>query len=723
MGIFIVLELSEFWGRFRGHINAESFREDVKRRHSKTRKKTATVKGCCNGQKHTEETKTPSEPTTISTKQLFQDSTPPPLGSPNQKMDHLPLFQPLSYLKVLEGLIQKEFTQNFWGTSSMFSESVVATAHVLRNPRLAEHKTVRFCDTCSSAQALPQAKGPPQLSQDLPLPPELMTPCLERVTGVQEMEMVSDSTSNQTPPCSKGRTCRIACPTAEKGTQTSLPTENQPWQHGLYWKDTKAYDIQNQEVNSKPTEKLSRGTLHNRATRPASILPDHCQMVHNKEKPQNEHKATNGGEQQGTTSRFLPSRKLTQLQGHFPENSDHYCKSKTQLSQPAQPSILNSNICKCNKMVGSELLGGPLKKAIATCDIHNSIKKGSGLEDQNLPCTSSSSPGKAQKPRNTALRTDKLSYMNPAEHRSFLDSRTERKLAPNIMQLPMKRRRRPYLQILEAKDFTPPGVPASNLPQVVYPSSPICDSKAEYYSKAAMVLENLHHQDPGGTRVEKVQETQRTPLPAASHGALKAHPYPKQRSLSVQQPAFCFQVKPPQSRTMQETETGSLQPSSSPKMAKHAPQKRFQDVDSGQPSWRVIVIDPEEGAPPSVAKPTNTVEVKEEPQPSCRVSLGSSEIHDGQAISISPGEFGSSEDKRRPGHLQTPTLQHSQDSGLKPQACSMIDLISREQPQPWLVRHDPDGPSTLTTPRSAYLQNTHCPASKIHTNPPMLSRA
>jgi hypothetical protein len=83
-----------------------------------------------------------------------------------------------------------------------------------------------------------------------------------------------------------------------------------------------------------------------------------------------------------------------------------------------------------------------------------------------------------------------------------------------------------------------------------------------------MVLEFLHHQDPGGTRVEsisdarlesaeftfsaaEVQETQRTPAPAASDGPSKAQPDPFQGYLNVQQPAFCFQAKPPQSRTIQ----------------------------------------------------------------------------------------------------------------------------------------------------------------------------
>jgi hypothetical protein len=640
------------------------------------------------------------------TKQLLQDSTPQPLWNPNQKMDHLPLFQLLSYLEVLEGLIHKEFSQISWGTSSMFSNSVVATAHVLRTSSLAEHKTMRFRDTCGPAHTLSEAQGPPQLSQDLPLPLEIVTQCLENETWFHEMEMVPSSTPNQMPPCFKSRTCGIACPTIERGTQTSLPTENQPWPHGLYWKDTNGYDIQKLDTDiSIPTGNFSKGTMHRKATMPASILSEHYQMVQNNEEPQNEDNTTNGGEQQGTPSRFLLSQKLTQLQECFPENDNHYCKNKTQLSQPAHPSIFNFKICKCNKMMGSVPLGISVKKDIATCDIHNSIKKGLGPKGLDLPCTSNSSPGKVLKPRKSALKTDKLSHVNPDEHCSCLDSNTERKLTSSIMKLPMKRRKRPYLQILDATDFTPPGVPASNLHQFVFPSSPIYDSKA------AMVLENLHHQDPGGTRVEslsdarlesavsinslaEVQETQRTPSPAASHRVSETHIDQCQRCLSVPQPAICFQVKPPESKNVPATGTGSLQPSSGTQMAKLPLQKRFQNIESGH-CWLGPVIDPEDRVPPLAAKPNNTLEVKEEPTPSWRLSLGSSNTHNDQAISISPREFGSLETKRRPCHLQTPTPQHSQYSGLIPQAYSKFDLISKEQPQPWLVRHDPDGPSTL----------------------------
>ncbi|XP_076794930.1 uncharacterized protein LOC143443179 [Arvicanthis niloticus] len=647
------------------------------------------------------------------TNQLLQDSTPQPLWNPLQKMNHLPLFQQLSYLKVLEHLIQKEFSQIFWGISSIFSESIVATAHIFRNPCLAEHKTVRFYDACGPAQDLSQDQGPPHSSQEQPMPQPLMTPSLVGVTGVQKREFFPSFTPNQTPPCFKSRACGTSCPTTERGTQTCIPTENQHWQQGLHWKDTKSYDTQkHQGAISKPTGNFSRGSLDNKANKQASILPEHCHMVHKNEKPQNKDTATTVGDQQGTPINFLPSRKLTQLQANFPANSDHYCKSSPQLSQPAQPSIQNSKSCKGRKKRGTVPLGVPLKKDIETCDVHNSIKKGLSLEGQDLPCTLSRSPGKERKPRNTALRTDKLFHRNPAEHQSFLDSETERKLASDIMQLPVKRRRRPYMQILEARDLTPPGLPDSNLPQVVYPSSPICDSKAEYYSKAAMILENLHHQDPGGRRVEsisdarlesdvsidsltKIEKTQRAPRPAASHSPSKAHPDQWQSNLRVQEPAFSFQVNPPQSKTIQATETGSLQPNASPNMAKHAPKKRFQGVDSGQPCRPVMVIDPEESDPPSTAKQSNRVEGKEEPPPAWRLSPGSSEDHSGQAFSISPRDFGSLEANRIPGHLQTPTPQLTQDSGVKPQAYSKTDLISKEQPQPWLVGPDPDGPSTV----------------------------
>jgi hypothetical protein len=64
-------------------------------------------------------------------------------------------------------------------------------------------------------------------------------------------------------------------------------------------------------------------------------------------------------------------------------------------------------------MMESVPLGVPVKKDIATCDIHNTIKKGIGVGDKDVPSTSSNSPGKGLKSRNPALRTDTLSYKNP----------------------------------------------------------------------------------------------------------------------------------------------------------------------------------------------------------------------------------------------------------------------------------------------------------------------
>lgn len=107
------------------------------------------------------------------------------------------------------------------------------------------------------------------------------------------------------------------------------------------------------------------------------------------------------------------------------------------------------------------------------------------------------------------------------------------------------------------------------------------------------------------------------------------------------------------------------------------------------------MFDPEESIPPSTAKQSNIVEKKEEPPPALRVSLGSSDIHNDQAISMDPRNFGSLEANKNPGHLQTPTTQYSQDSGLKPQAYRKVDLISKEQPEAWLVKHEPDRPSTV----------------------------
>eukprot|EP00073_Rattus_norvegicus_P053801 XP_017456185.1 PREDICTED: spermatogenesis-associated protein 31E1-like isoform X2 [Rattus norvegicus] len=673
------------------HLKAESF----------------SSPSCCReDEKNVEETKTPSQPMNI--EQLLQDSTPHPWWNPLQKMDHLPLFRVLSYLKFLEYLIHKEFSHIFWGISTLFSESVVATAHAVRSPSLAEQKTVRFRDAYRSGQAPSQAQGPPECSQEQPLPAQLVTPSLLAMTKAQLMQIFPSSTPIKTPPCFKRQAFGKARPTSDKGIQVSLSTENNAWQHGQYWNPTEGDDIQkHQAALMKPTQNL---TLHSEAVRSGSIPWEHGQMAHKNEGPQNEGKESNIEQEQGTPITFLPSWRLAQLQGNFPTYS-YYCKSRPLLCQSVQSSILDHKRYTWIKMTGTKPMEVPLREIIEKSEKHTTIKKGIGLGSKYLPCASGSTHRKWLNPRIPTLRSDELSDMNSTDDDSLHDSNTERKLALDITELPVKRRRKPYLQILEARDLTPPGSLASNIPQVVFPSSPIFDSKEEYYSKAAMILENLHHQDPGGTRVEsasaarlesalcmhsaaEVQENQRAPQPDASHGPSKAHPDPLKRHLSSQQPDFCLQAQPQQNRTIQGSETGSLQQNTSTKIDKYLPWKGFQYVDSSQPCCRVIVLGQDETGPPSAAKPSNRVEVKEEPS-AWTVSLGSSESHDGQAIGISARDIASLQPNKHPGHLQTPTLQPSEDSVQKPQSHSKIDLKSKEQAQPWPVRHDPDVPSTV----------------------------
>lgn len=110
--------------------------------------------------------------------------------------------------------------------------------------------------------------------------------------------------------------------------------------------------------------------------------------------------------------------------------------------------------------------GVPLKKAIAKCNIHNMIKKSIGVGAKDLPCTSSSSPQKALKPRNPAPRINQLFYVNTTAHHSLLDTKTEIKLESNITEIPVKCRRRPYLQIIEARDLTPLGLQPQTFPKL-----------------------------------------------------------------------------------------------------------------------------------------------------------------------------------------------------------------------------------------------------------------
>ena len=95
---------------------------------------------------------------------------------------------------------------------------------------------------------------------------------------------------------------------------------------------------------------------------------------------------------------------------------------------------------------------------------------------------------------------------------------------------------------------------------------------------------------------------------------------------------------------------------------------------------------------PTFRTKQTTVEVKEEPPRAWRVSLGSSESHNGKDINISPRVFGSLWVKKLPAHLQIPTSQHMQDS-------SENILSSNQQPRAWPVSHHPVGPSRVNHAR------------------------
>ncbi|XP_038952252.1 spermatogenesis-associated protein 31A6-like [Rattus norvegicus] len=744
--------------------NKTDIPKDVKRGQSNTRRKTDVEKGCRDGGENVEETKTPSQPMKILTRQLLQDSTPQPFWNSSQKTDHLLLSELFSSLMSLEDLILQKFNRCFWGTSSIFSESVVAMAHVLRNPCFEQQKSVRFSDPCVPAQAPSQAQGLQHYWYQ-PLPHEHRKTSLVDLTWVPEKEILPRSTPKQIHPSLKRRAYGVSCPTTEKGIQTSLPPECLSHKHGLYSKAVKGYVKRNhQKAIGKPPGNLPRDTLKTKAIRPAS---EHLRMFQYHKVPQTKEKATNVGEQQGTHIRFPPSKKLKQLQGRFPPNTDHYCKRRPQLSQPGQPSILNSksyNLGKIlasvfagmtlmkdradctmqsqvsqapqasvrnskrykhSKRMGSEPRRVPLKKDTARYDMGKPIKKGRGAGAKNVPHSSWSITGKGLKARNPALRTDELSDINPTDDHSLHDLEAKRKLASNSTKLPVKHRRTPYLQILEALDPTPYRVPASKCSRVVFPSSLIWDSKEEYYSKAAVILENLHHQDPGGTRVEsasaasleralsmhstaEVQKTQRAPPPAASHRLPKTHPDLLKRNLSIQRSALYFEAKPQEGRIIRGIGKGSLQQNNNPQKAKHAPLKSFHEGDSRHHLWNGTVVGPGERA--SAAKQTKAGEVKKETPYAWRGSLGSNESHTGKDINISPRVFGSLGAKRSPGHLQTCTPQHSQDSTLRTQGYRNISVSSNKQPQPRPGRHDPECPSTVH-PAKVNLSSEHSMSS------------
>ncbi|CAH6799750.1 Gm906 [Phodopus roborovskii] len=655
----------------------------VRRGQSKTRKKAASAKDCRDSRENVEDTQNASQPVK---------------------------------------------SQIFGGMSSMLSESVVAAAWVSKRPSSARPKTVRFSDSCGTFPALPTAQGPPQDSQVQPLPHQLETPSLAGVTEAQTLDNLPSSTPNQALSSSSRRTHVKAGSTSEIGIQATLLTENQPWQQDLEWKDTIGSNVQTCQADiSQPTHNFTRDTLPTEAIRSASILSEHYQFLQHHEETQIEHRMTMVTEQQGSPSRLLPSQELTQLQGHFPAHSPSQPEDKPDLPQPDQPSILGSKSSKLSQMMGSVPWRMPLKEGQEKQIMYDSIKEGPSFRAKDLPGTSISSPGKDLEPRIPALRTNQRSYVNTTQDLSFLDPKIQRKLESNITQLSEKRRWRPYLHTIESRDLTPSRAPS--LPQIIYPSSSTCGSKAEYYSKAALILEKLHHRDPGGTRVEtvsaarlesplfahspsEVQEMQRATPPAASHGPSQAHPIKQQRCLRSQTRAFCFQARTQPSRTVQGTGRGSLPQSSSPRMPKHAPWKRFEDMTSGHPCRSGTMLGPQERVPPSLVKKTNRLEGKEEKPPAWKVSLGSTKNPNDQAINIHLKHFQSTEANRSPGQFQSPTPQHSGDLAQKTQVCSEVDFQSSKQPQAWPAGLLPDPQSTVC-PTTASLPSQNSPLSSF----------
>ncbi|XP_075827266.1 spermatogenesis-associated protein 31A6-like [Microtus pennsylvanicus] len=654
----------------------------VRRGRSRTRKKNVSAKGGRDGRKNVEETQNTSRPVEIPIKDPLLDSMPFPPWTTDKKLDQLPLSQLLSYLKILENLIQQSFSRVFWGMSSMLSESVVASAWVSRRSSSTATTTSSLRNTYGPFPALPMAQGLPQISQTQPVPHQLVTSSLVGVTQVQTLGNLPSSTPNQTPSSSKSNLYGTTCRNTGVKASVSLLTENQSWQQGLELEDTRDANVQNQQAGiSWPTHNSPGGTLPAEAVRSASILPEHCQFLQHHKGTQSEDKVTEMRENQGSSYfRILSSLELTQLWEHFPANSPCQLKNKPGLPKPAQPSILDSKSCKLSQMMGSVSSAMPLKKP-AICNMHDPIKKGPGLRANDLPCTSSNSPGEGLKPRKPALRTDQQSYVNTVQDLSFLDPKTLMKLESNIMQLPMKCRR--------------PSV-----------------SKSEYCPKAAMILEKLHHQDPGGTRVEilsaaslqsplfahspsEVPVMQRATPSAASHGPSKAHPATKYNNLSTRAHAYCLLAKTQQSRTVRGTGRGSVQPRTSLRIDRHEPRKMFKNVTSSLSCVSGNMVDPEVRAPLLVAKQTSRIaEVKKETHPPWKVTLGSRKIPNGQNINTNPREFKFVAANRNPGYFQ-PSPHHSRGPALQSQMLNEIDFKSNKQPQPWPTGLLPDCQSAV----------------------------
>ncbi|GAB1298168.1 Predicted gene, 30302 [Apodemus speciosus] len=658
--------------------------KDVQKGQSNTRRKTAIVKDYRNSRKDAQDTQNASPPMESPTKNPLLDSTAQPFWNSNKKLDQLPISQLLSYLKVLEELIQKKCSQIFWGISSVLPESVVATAWVSRKAPSVKTKTLPFSNSYSPFPTLPLTQGPPQISQAQPLPHQLVTPSLVDVTETQVLNRPPSSTPKKPPSSSKSRACGTTYSIPGMKVLTSLPNENHPWEKGLKWEDVIGSNFSKQkEAIRQSADNLPWGTLLTKAIKSSSILPDHCRMVQDHER-QKKSRVTEVGDQQGPCF-----RELMNPAGLFPANTSHQSKNELGPSQTAQPSILDSKIYKSSQMMESVPSRLPLKKR--PVNMHDSTKEGL------LPCTSSSTPGKRLEPIKPALRTDHLSYVNTAQNLSFLDSKTQMRLESNITQLPVKCRKRPYLQALESRDRIQSGVTASYLSQRVYSSVATRVSKVEYSSKAAVIPENLHQQDPGGTKLKtvsatklqntlsahsssEVQETQRASSPAASYGHSEAGGAASENSLNSWANAYCLLARTQESRTIRGTGRGSLQPRTSSGIVRQVSWKKPENVASGRPFWRSTMVDPGVRTPPSVAKQTNrVVEIRKEAPPTWKDTLGPSKIPSGQNFNSNLRAFESARANINLGRFQTCRPQ-SRGPPLKPQVITEVDFASDKQP-------------------------------------------
>ncbi|XP_063132948.1 uncharacterized protein LOC134482685 [Rattus norvegicus] len=677
MGLFFIL--LPFLKKYPLSPPPESQRDipqDVKRRQSNTRKKTAAVTDYRDCKKNAQDTQNASSSMESLTKLPLRDSTAKPTWNSTKKLDQLSISQLLSYLKVLEELIQQKFCQIFCGISSVLPQSVVTTAWVSRKPPSVETKTSPFRNSYSPYPALPLAPGPPQLSQDQPLTHQWATSRLLCVAETRVVNRYPSSTTKNPPSSSKSRAYEPTCSQPGMKALTSLQTENQGQQKDLKWKHTTGSNASSQDAIRQSTGSFPWGTVLTEVIRSASLVPEHYWMVQDHEK-QKKHQVSKVGDHQGPGFEELKSP-----EGHFSANSPQQSKNELEPSQPAPPSTPDSGTYKSSHMMESVPSRLPLKK--------RPVNRQDSIQEGLLPCTPSSSPGNKLETEKPALRTDQLSYVNTAQALSFLDSKTQMELESNILE----HRKRSDLHSRDLQS----GVPPSHLPQPGYPSSASCVSKAERFPKAAVVLEKLQHQDPGGTRLKRVsvsrrlqntplvhsssevQENQRASSPGASYGHSEPERAALQSTTNTWANTYCLLARTQDRRTIWGTGRGSLQPRTSFRIVRQVPCKRSENVASGHPFSRGTMVDPEVKAPSSVAKQTNRiVDARRETPNPWKETLGPNKIPSGQN-KINFRAFESTRANINPGQYFQTCPPHPRGPPLKPQVISEVDSTSDKQP-------------------------------------------